>query len=48
MALNLQVAELDKLIEARFRDHHHFDVITSMPAWASSSVPNSWPPPAET
>ncbi|WP_420706696.1 transposase [Streptomyces sp. NRRL S-1824] len=31
MALNLQVSELDKLIEARFRDHHHFDVITSMP-----------------
>ena len=31
MALNQQVAELDKLIEARFRDHHHFDVITSMP-----------------
>lgn len=31
MALNLQVAELDKLIEARFRDHHHFDVITSVP-----------------
>ncbi|MFJ9753155.1 hypothetical protein ACIRVM_47205 [Streptomyces chartreusis] len=31
MALNLQVAELDKPIEARFRDHHHFDVITSMP-----------------
>jgi transposase len=31
MALNLQVAELDKLMEARFRDHHHFDVITSMP-----------------
>ncbi|MER5690015.1 IS110 family transposase [Streptomyces sp. NPDC002205] len=30
MALNQQVAELDKLIEARFRDHHHFDVITSM------------------
>jgi transposase len=31
MALNQQGAELDKLIEARFRDHHHFDVITSMP-----------------
>ncbi|MGW4981631.1 IS110 family transposase [Streptomyces mirabilis] len=31
MALNEQVAELDKLIEARFRDHHTFDVITSMP-----------------
>ena len=31
MALNQQVAELDKLIEARFRDHRHFDVITSMP-----------------
>ncbi|MFD3537786.1 IS110 family transposase [Streptomyces sp. NPDC058664] len=31
MTLNEQVAELDKLIEARFRDHHHFDVITSMP-----------------
>ncbi len=26
MALNQQVAELDKLIGARFRDHHHFDV----------------------
>ncbi|GHJ97754.1 IS110 family transposase [Streptomyces sp. NE5-10] len=31
LALNEQVAELDKLIEARFRDHQHFDVITSMP-----------------
>lgn len=31
MALNQQVAELDKLIKARFRDHHTFDVITSMP-----------------
>ncbi|MFJ4633782.1 IS110 family transposase [Streptomyces sp. NPDC088847] len=31
MALNEQVAELDKLIDARFRDHRHFDVITSMP-----------------
>ncbi len=32
MSLNQQVAELDeKNIEARFRDHHAFDVITSMP-----------------
>jgi transposase len=31
MGLNQQVAELDKLIEARFRDHHDFEVITSMP-----------------
>ncbi|SEC36779.1 Transposase IS116/IS110/IS902 family protein [Streptomyces sp. 3213] len=31
MGLNQQVAELDKAIEARFRDHHTFDVITSMP-----------------
>jgi transposase len=31
MDLNQQVAEIDKLIEARFREHHHFDVITSMP-----------------
>lgn len=31
MGLNQQVAELDKNIEARFRDHHAFDVITSMP-----------------
>ncbi|MFE5026631.1 IS110 family transposase [Streptomyces sp. NPDC056656] len=31
MLLNEQVAELDKLIEARFRDHQHFEVITSMP-----------------
>lgn len=31
MALNQQVAELDKAIEARFRDHHTFEVITSMP-----------------
>jgi transposase len=30
-ALNQLVAELDKAIEARFRDHHTFDVITSMP-----------------
>lgn len=31
MTLNQQVAVLDKDIEARFRDHHAFDVITSMP-----------------
>ncbi|MCW8103671.1 IS110 family RNA-guided transposase [Streptomyces tauricus] len=31
MALNQQVAELDKAIEARFREHRDFDVITSMP-----------------
>ncbi|MER5619000.1 IS110 family transposase [Streptomyces sp. NPDC002215] len=31
MALNQQVAELDKLIEVRFRDHHTFEVITSLP-----------------
>lgn len=31
MAFNRQVAQLDKLIEARFRDHRHFEVITSMP-----------------
>lgn len=31
MAFNQQVAQLDKLIEARVRDHHHFEVITSMP-----------------
>ncbi|WP_079049744.1 hypothetical protein [Streptomyces torulosus] len=30
MALNQQVAELDKVIEARFRDHQDFDVITSL------------------
>jgi transposase len=31
LSLNQQVAELDKLIEARFRDHRNFEVITSMP-----------------
>ncbi|MFE5039025.1 IS110 family transposase [Streptomyces sp. NPDC056683] len=31
MGLNQQVAALDKDIEAKFRDHHTFDVITSMP-----------------
>ncbi|MFD9545129.1 IS110 family transposase [Streptomyces sp. NPDC060022] len=31
MDLNQEIDELDKLIEARFRDHHTFDVITSMP-----------------
>ncbi|MEU3620787.1 IS110 family transposase [Streptomyces sp. NPDC006872] len=31
MALNQQVAELDKAIEARFREHQDFEVITSMP-----------------
>jgi hypothetical protein len=31
MAPNRQVAELDKAIEARFRDNHTFDVITSLP-----------------
>ncbi|MGW6016062.1 IS110 family transposase [Streptomyces sp. NPDC055210] len=31
MALNQQVAELDKAIEARFREHRDFEVITSTP-----------------
>ncbi|MFI0976428.1 IS110 family transposase [Streptomyces sp. NPDC021093] len=31
MGLNQQVAKIDKLIEARFREHHDFEVITSMP-----------------
>ncbi|MFE1522248.1 IS110 family transposase [[Kitasatospora] papulosa] len=31
MALNQQVTELDKAIEARFREHRDFEVITSMP-----------------
>ncbi|WP_435799033.1 IS110 family transposase [Streptomyces avermitilis] len=31
MVLNQQITEVDKLIEARFRDHHTFEVITSMP-----------------
>ncbi|MEU6505339.1 IS110 family transposase [Streptomyces sp. NPDC046942] len=31
MALNQQVAELDRLIESRFREHRTFKVITSMP-----------------
>ncbi|MFF4727608.1 IS110 family transposase [Streptomyces mirabilis] len=31
MALNQQVSELDKAIEARFREHRDFEVITSMP-----------------
>ncbi|MFF3489634.1 IS110 family transposase [Streptomyces sp. NPDC002701] len=31
IALNQQAAELDKAIEARFREHRDFEVITSMP-----------------
>ncbi|QTE01445.1 IS110 family transposase [Streptomyces cyanogenus] len=31
MALNQRIAELDKAIEERFRDHATFEVITSMP-----------------
>ncbi|MFE9443942.1 hypothetical protein ACFYO2_34300 [Streptomyces sp. NPDC006602] len=31
MTLNQQVAEIDKRIEARFREHSAFDVITSLP-----------------
>ncbi|MDQ0765532.1 IS110 family transposase [Streptomyces canus] len=31
MVLNQQIDEVDKLIEARFLDHHTFEVITSMP-----------------
>jgi transposase len=31
MDLNQEIDELDKLIEARFRDHHTFEVVTSMP-----------------
>ncbi len=31
MSLNQQVTEIDKLIEARFREHQDFEVITSVP-----------------
>ncbi|WP_329473191.1 IS110 family transposase [Streptomyces sp. NBC_01723] len=31
IVLNQQITEVDKLIEARFRDHHTYEVITSMP-----------------
>ncbi|MET8274521.1 transposase [Streptomyces sp. NPDC005096] len=31
MALNQQVAEIDKATEARFREHHDFEVIAGMP-----------------
>ncbi len=31
MALNEKIAETDKLIEGRFREHRHAEVITSMP-----------------
>lgn len=31
MALNQQITEIDKAIEARFREHQDFEVITSMP-----------------
>lgn len=31
ISLTQQIAELDKAIEARFREHHTFDVVTSMP-----------------
>ncbi|MGW2706711.1 IS110 family transposase [Streptomyces sp. NPDC001340] len=31
MALNQQIAEIDKAIEARFREHRAYEVITSMP-----------------
>ncbi|MFE0512873.1 IS110 family transposase [Streptomyces sp. NPDC058964] len=31
MALNQQIAEMDKAIEARFREHQAYEVITSMP-----------------
>jgi transposase len=31
IALNQQVAELDKAIEARFREHRDFEVLTSLP-----------------
>ncbi|MGW1545288.1 IS110 family transposase [Streptomyces sp. NPDC002309] len=31
MALNQQITEVDKVIEARFREHQDFEVITSMP-----------------
>ncbi|MEV7392788.1 transposase [Streptomyces sp. NPDC091215] len=31
ISLTQQIAELDKAIEARFREHHTFDVVTSLP-----------------
>lgn len=48
MALNQQVNELDKLIEARFRDHDPFAVITSMPGLGVILGAESWPPLAAT
>lgn len=48
MTLSQQVAEVDKLIEARFRDHHHFEVITSLPGLGIILGAEFRPPPAAT
>ncbi|MEW2051815.1 hypothetical protein [Streptomyces sp. NPDC005476] len=42
------VAEIDKRIEARFRDRHTIEVITSMLDRAPSWVPRLWLRLAET
>ncbi|CAG6393646.1 hypothetical protein SCOCK_210086 [Actinacidiphila cocklensis] len=50
VALNQQIAEMDKLIGARFREHGHTEIRASLPGlgWAPSSGPGFWPPPAAT
>jgi hypothetical protein len=45
ISLNEQLNDLDALIEDRLGHHPSAEVIRSMPASASCSVPSSSPPP---
>ncbi|GFG79762.1 hypothetical protein MPRG_30380 [Mycobacterium paragordonae] len=47
IALGDEIAELDELIEARFRDHRHAEVIISLPG-IGPRLGAEFPPPAET
>ncbi|GHI35795.1 hypothetical protein Sviol_02030 [Streptomyces violascens] len=48
LALNQQVAAVEKLIAARFREHRMPRSSSVCPASAPSWAPSSWPPPAVT
>lgn len=48
MALNERIAETDKLVEGRFREHEHAAVIASMPGIGPCSAPSSSPRPVAT
>ncbi|MET8246310.1 hypothetical protein ABZV31_18925 [Streptomyces sp. NPDC005202] len=48
LVLDAEIAELDALIEARFHQHPHAEVIESLPGRDPGLVPSSSPPPGAT